>query len=328
MAFPDLAALQGRSLLAHRRLVLRRARHAPRPRRPPRGARPCRAPARLAPRPARLRPLLRQLDAHQVGLGGGGGPARHAAGDRGRWLDPGRPRRDGGGDRGHAGDERARPRHPPRPDPRRGEPLHARGEAGDRRLPRRHRRPARRPDRQPAVRRRPPHPDPRRPRLAARASRRRPRGSEDRGQLGLLAELRQAALGARRGSSACSPASAHGSSWPTPRATGSWTGRWPPPRPRVRARAGRSRSTSSMDEAFADADAVYPKSWGPRDAHAGAGRGQPGRATRSGWPTSRSGPSSKTPATATGSATSGGWGSPPRARRSTCTACPRTSGPR
>ncbi len=133
-------------------------------------------------------------------------------------LDAGGPRRDRGGDRGDARHERSRPRHPPRPHPGRGQPLHARREAGHRRLPRRDRRRPRRADRQPAVRRRPPDADAGRPALAARAAR-RPRGKEDRRVLGLLAELRQAAVGAPGRSSRCSRASGPTSRSPSPRAT-------------------------------------------------------------------------------------------------------------
>src|ERR1044072_1917616 len=179
----------------HPRLAHGRARRAARRRRPVRGAR-SRPPLHRAPaRRARVRALLRQLDAHQVGVGRGRGPPRHAAGDRGWRLDPGRARGDGRGDGGGAGHERARARHPSRPDPRRGQPLHGGREAGDRRLPRRDERSAPGAGREPPARRRPPAPDARRPHVAPAALPRRAPGQEDRGELGLFAELRQAALG-------------------------------------------------------------------------------------------------------------------------------------
>ena len=91
-----------------------------------------------------LGPVLRQLHAHQVVLGRRGGAVRRPARHRGRLVHPGQPRRDVRGDRRDAGHERPRPGHPPRPDPGRGQPLHARRQAGHRRLPRGDRRRARR----------------------------------------------------------------------------------------------------------------------------------------------------------------------------------------
>src|ERR1044071_9543841 len=81
----------------HPRLAHGRARRAARRRRPVRGAR-SRPPLHRAPaRRARVRALLRQLDAHQVGVGRGRGLPRHAAGDRGWRLDPARARWGGAG---------------------------------------------------------------------------------------------------------------------------------------------------------------------------------------------------------------------------------------
>ena len=92
---------------------------------------------------------------------------------------------------------------------------------------------------------------------------------------------------------------------------------------------GSFTSGHDMDEAFADADIVYPKSWGPYDLM--LERVEANRARRRGarWPRSSGARSS-----ATGSHTD--WICDERrmgldrgtARRSTCTACPPTSAPR
>ena len=168
--------------------AVRARRDAPGPR--PAGPRPGALPAG-----ALLGAVLRPVDAHQVVLGRRRGAARRAGGHRRRLLHPGQPRRDLGGDRGDAGHERARPGHPARPDPGRGQPLHAGRQAGHRRLPGGDRRRARRARRQPPVRHRPPDPVAGRPAVAPGAVPGRPRGPDDHDELGLLAELRQAALG-------------------------------------------------------------------------------------------------------------------------------------
>ena len=116
------------------------------------------------------------------------------AGDRRRLLHPGQPRRDLGGDGRDAGHERARAGHPPRPHPGRGQPLHAGCQAGHRRLPGGDGRRARRAHRQPPVRHRPPDPVAGRPAVAAGAVPGRPGRPDDHDELGLLAQLRQAAL--------------------------------------------------------------------------------------------------------------------------------------
>ena len=84
-----------------------------------------------------------------------------------------------------------------------GNRVHAGGEAGHRRLPGRDQRFAHRARRQPAVRRGPPDADAGRPDVAARALPGGPRGPEDRRELGLFAELRQAALGAAGAGRCC-----------------------------------------------------------------------------------------------------------------------------
>ncbi len=83
--------------------------------------------------------------------------------------------------------------------------------------------------------------------------------------------------------------------------------------------------TDDMDAAFAGADAVYPKSWGPKALmfeRVAANRAR----DRPDWATSNNAHSRSTPPTATGSATSVVWRSPKM--RCTCTACPPTSATR
>ena len=82
--------------------------------------------------------------------------------------------------------------------------------------------------------------------------------------MGLLAELRQAAVGARRAIVALMTRFGHERRPGAPgglRPRGRTAGR----RPGVRARraAGRFAVTNSMEEAFDGADIVYPKSWAP-----------------------------------------------------------------
>ena len=122
------------------------------------------------------------------------------------------------------------------------------------------------PAHQPPVRHRPPDADARRPDDAARAARREPARAEGRDDVGVRALLREAAVGAagrrdalpalrdgrRRRASARLRADARGDREGARR---------PPPRRRARV-----TFVDRMEEAFADADVVYPKSWGRLDA--------------------------------------------------------------
>ena len=112
--------------------------------------------------------------------------------------DPGLPRRDRRGDRRDAGHERPRAGHPPRPDPGRGQPLHARREEGiDDYL----RPPATsascRSSTCSATSTTRPRPWP--TCLAARALPRGAGGQDDRGELGLLARATPSRCRCRRG---------------------------------------------------------------------------------------------------------------------------------
>ena len=192
-------------------------------------------------------------------------------------------------------------------------------------VPRRHRRPAGRADREPAVRRRPPHPVAGRPAVAARALRRLRRRPAHHDVVGVLAELRQAAVGApgrgvaahpvRRARHARPPARLRAAA----RADGlggrgcGRVGRVVPHHRRHGRRVRRCRGR-------------VPEVVGAAGADGRTGGGQPGRRRAAPWPTSSSGRWPTTPSTATGSATSGAWRSPPT--RCTCTACRPTSAPR
>ena len=118
------------------------------------------------------------------------GPGRRQVADRAR--------RNGARDRQHDLVLRRRRRHPRRHVPGRGQRLHARSRRGARRRLCPGRAAAAPGGHQPAVRHRPPDAEHGRPGLAARALRQpgQAQGQEDRHDLGLLAELRQAAVGA------------------------------------------------------------------------------------------------------------------------------------
>ena len=178
---------------ADHRLVHRAAGHAHYGGPSLRAARPRWSQLRFCPLPAGIRTVFRPVDPHQISLGRRHHPTRHDAGHR-RWLvDTGLSRRDSCRDRGHARDERPRVGCAPRSHRGTRQRLHAPGQSGHRRLSRGNRRHQGGPDRQLAVRRRPPDANLGRPDVATRTISRRPRRQEDRRQLGLLAELRQAA---------------------------------------------------------------------------------------------------------------------------------------
>ena len=257
------------------------------------------------PARARLRAVLRQLDADEVRVGGRRGAARDAARHRGRLVHAGLARRDGGRDGRDARDERARARRAARPDPRRGERLHARREEGHRRLPRRDGRPAERARREPPVRHRPPDADARGPLLAARAVSRRPRRKAHRRVVGVFAELRQAALGPagprhapdalRRARDARAP------------------GGLPPhgPVPRVR-RGARRVFRRLVPDGLLDGRGVrgrgrrLSEELGALRPHALARRGEPRARLEADGRDRKGGPRAKRAAHGTGSATSGG----------------------
>ena len=160
--------------------------------------------------------------------------------------------------------------------------------------------------------------------LAARAAG-RPGREEDRRLLGLLAELRQAALGAAGARHAADalrrPRHARAARGLPPDGRADGRGR------RQRRGLGRLLPRGRLDgRGLRRGRRRLPEVVGPVRPHAGAGRGEPqGRQGRDGRHREAR-PRARTPATATGSATSGGWAS--RRTPSTCTACPPTSAPR
>ena len=159
------------------------------------GARPGRPRPGALPAAAFLGALLRPVDAHEVVVGRRGGAPGRAARHRRWFLDAGQPRRDLGRDWRDVRHELARARHSPRSDSRRRQQLHARREERDRRLPRRDGRRSCRSRRESAVRHRSPDANARRPAMAAREVPRGTRGEDGDDELGLLAELREAAVG-------------------------------------------------------------------------------------------------------------------------------------
>ena len=90
-------------------------------------------------------------------------------------------------------------------------------------------------------------------------------GKTHRRVVGVLAELRQAALGAAGARHAADALRRPRDAGPPARATDSWTGASRRPTAHAASSGGSFRTVDSMDEAFEGADVVYPKSWGPYD---------------------------------------------------------------